>query len=215
MSEGPERLDGRGAAIRCWRFLSESLARPLRPRQVAFRTQAPRALPARARPEARDSRTAERDAMTVPGSSYMEQESPETLRDGLAEYYAAHPELFLPDQMPADEAELFRQHDAAHVLFACGITIRGEILIDTWAIFGSTLGVRGYLDYLKLPQVSLVLLQAGSFRLAVELLRSLPNVVRILRRCARFTEKWHWRNYEQHLDRPLREIRAQFNIRVL
>ncbi|HME69019.1 MAG TPA: hypothetical protein VKM54_04035 [Myxococcota bacterium] len=153
--------------------------------------------------------------MTVPGPNYLRQESLQTLRDGLAEYYASHPELFLPDQMPADEARLFREHDAAHVLFGCGITIRGEILIDTWAIFGSTLGLRGYLEYLKLPQVNLVLLQAGSFRLAVELLRSLPNVFRIIRRCARFTEKWHWRNYEKHLDLPLRDIRAQFNIRVL
>jgi hypothetical protein len=209
MSEGPELLGRRGATIRRGHLVPVPFARPPRLRRPAFPLQGG------ARPKVRDPRAAQPDAMTVPGSSYMGQDSPQTLRDGLAEYYATHPELFLPDQMPADEAELFRQHDAAHVLFACDTTIRGEILIDSWAIFGSTLGLRGYFDYLKLPQVNLVLLQAGSFRLAFELLRSLPNVVRIIRRCARFTGKWYWRNYEKHLDRPLCEIRAQFNIRVL
>ncbi len=210
MSEDRRPLGRAGAAIRCGRLVPAPFARPSRLGQAW--TQAPHALQGRA---PRDLPCPEPGAKTVPGSNYLGQESLQTLRDGLAEYYAAHPELFLPDQMPADEAELFRQHDAAHVLFACRTTIRGEILIDTWALFGSTLGLRGYFDYLKLPQVSLVLLQAGSVRLALELLYSLPNVVRIIRRCARFTEKWHWRNYEKHLDRPLREIRAQFNIRVL
>ena len=153
--------------------------------------------------------------MTLPCPSYMRQESRQTLRDGMAEYYASYPELFPPDEMPADEAKLFREHDAAHVLFACSITIRGEILIDTWAIFGSTLGIKGYLEYLKLPQVNFVLLRAGSVRLAVELLRSLPGVARVILRCIRFKEKWRWQSYEKHLDRPLHEIRTQFNIRVL
>jgi hypothetical protein len=146
---------------------------------------------------------------------YVRQESSQTLRDGLAEYYGRNAGLLDPAGMTPEVAALFRQHDAAHVVFGCDTTIRGETLVDTATIFGSSLGLRGYLEYLRLPQVNEIFSQAGYGRLAVELLRCLPDLVRVIARSRRLSRKWPWRDYEAFLDRPLRDLRAEFDIRVV
>jgi hypothetical protein len=146
---------------------------------------------------------------------YTLQDSAQTLRDGLAEYHAADPGLLDPGSMTPEAAALFQQHDAAHVLFGCDTTLRGETLIDTWTIFGSSLGLRGYLAYLRLPQVNQVFSEAGRLRILIELLRCSPDVLRVIARSRRMAHAWPWREYDRHLDRPLRELREEFAIRVV
>lgn len=146
---------------------------------------------------------------------YTLQDSAQTLRDGLAEYHAANPGLLDPGSMAPEAAALFQQHDAAHVLFGCDTTLRGETLIDTWTIFGSSLGLRGYLAYLRLPQVNQVFSEAGRLRILIELLRCSPDVLRVIARSRRMARAWPWREHDRHLDRPLRELREEFEIRVV
>ena len=146
---------------------------------------------------------------------YTSPTSPQTLREGLAEYYERNPALLDPAHMTAEAAELFRQHDAAHVVFGCDTSLRGETLIDTWTIFASTLGLRGYLGYLRLPQVNQVFSEAGALRIAAELLRSCADVLRVVWRSRRLREKWPWQRYTDQLERPLAEIRERFDIRIV
>lgn len=146
---------------------------------------------------------------------YTSQDSEQTLRDGLAEYRACNPGLLDPGSMAPEAAALFEQHDAAHVLFGCDTTLRGETRIDTWTIFGSSIGLRGYLAYLRLPQVNQVFSEAGRLRILIELLRCSPDVVRVIARSRRMARAWPWREWERHLDRPLRELREEFAIRVV
>ncbi len=153
--------------------------------------------------------------MTPLGPQYTRQDSPQTLREGLAEYRACNPRLLDPGDMDAVEAALFRQHDAAHVVFGCDTTVRGETLVDTWTIFASSIGLRGYLAYLGLPQVNQVFSETGYGRIAITMVRCLPEVVRVIWRSRRLSGKWPWREYERHLDRRLRDIRAEFRVQVL
>jgi hypothetical protein len=146
---------------------------------------------------------------------YICQNSAQTLREGIAEYHSRNPGLLDPAQLPTGTARLFREHDAAHVAFGCDTSIRGETLVDTWTIFGSTIGLRGYLEYLRLPQVNQIFAETGYVRIAGELLRCLPDVVRVIWRARRLRERWPWRDYEAHLDRPLAELRARFHIRIV
>lgn len=118
---------------------------------------------------------------------YASQASSQTLREGLAEYYEHNPALLDPAQMDPQAARLFRQHDAAHVVFGCDTSLRGEALIDTWTIFGSTIGLRGCLG----------------------------DVVRVIWRSQRLRQKWTWRGYDAQLDQPLAEIRERFGIRIV
>jgi ubiquinone biosynthesis protein Coq4 len=146
---------------------------------------------------------------------YARHDSPQTLRDGLAEYRAANPGLLDPAGMDPEAAALFRQHDAAHVVFGCDTSLRGETLVDTWTIFASTIGLRGYLAYLRLPQVNQIFAETGWMRVGVELLRCAPDVMRVIWRSRGRIRDWPWREWEQHLDRPLRELREELGIRVV
>lgn len=147
--------------------------------------------------------------------AYAAQDSAQTLREGLAEYYRGNPALLQPAQMEPHTAELFRQHDAAHVVFGCDTSIRGETLVDTWTILGSTLGLRGYFEYLELPQVNQIFAETGYLRIALEMARCAPALARVAWRSQRLAAKWPWREFEQRLDEPLAEIRTRFAIRVV
>jgi len=146
---------------------------------------------------------------------YVEQDSPQSLREGLAEYRARNPELLDPASMPTEVAELFRRHDAGHVVFGCDTSLRGEALIDTWTVFGTTAGLRGYLEYFRHPQVNDIFAGVGYGRIAIESARCLPDLFRVWRRSRRLERRWPWAGYAQHLDRSLCEIRREFDIRVV
>ncbi len=146
---------------------------------------------------------------------YIRQDSSQTLREALAEYHARNPGLLDPEAMPDAVGELFRQHDAGHVVFGCDTSLRGETLIDTWTVLGTTAGVRGYAEYFKHPQVNQVFAEVGYLRILLEFFRCLPDVGRVIVRSFRLSPRWPWRDYSDHLDRPLRELRQQFNIRVV
>jgi len=153
--------------------------------------------------------------MTHDGPEYPRQDSRQTLREGLAEYRARNPGLLEAGEMAPEAAALFRQHDAAHVVFGCDTSLRGETLVDTWTIFASSIGLRGYLAYLRLPQVNQIFSEAGPLRVALAGVRCLPDVLRVLWRSRRLSRKWPWKEYADFLDRPLREIRDEFHIRVV
>lgn len=146
---------------------------------------------------------------------YGRQDSEQTLGEGLAEYRARNPGLLDAEQMGAEAAALFRQHDAAHVVFGCDTSLRGETLVDTWTIFASSIGLRGYLAYLKLPQVNQIFAETGFTRVALAGVRCLPDVIRVVWRSRRVARKWPWREYEAHLHRSLSKIREEFGIRVV
>lgn len=146
---------------------------------------------------------------------YLDQDSRQSLSQGLAEYYAHNPGLLDPAELPADVAALFRQHDAGHVVFGCDTSLRGETLIDTWTLFGSSAGLRGYLRYFRYPQVNRIFAQAGYLRITGVFLRCLPEVFRVIIRSRSLSAKWPWQDYRRYLDRPLLEIRREFNIRLV
>ena len=151
----------------------------------------------------------------MPEPRYVIQDSTQSLREAIAEYYQCNPGLLEPDDMPDGAALLFRQHDAGHVVFGCDTSLRGETLIDTWTIFASTAGLRGYLEYFKYPQVNQIFAEVGFVRITVEFIRCLPDVVRVIWRGYRLRSKWPWPTFDDHLDSSLCEIRREFNIAVI
>jgi len=146
---------------------------------------------------------------------YAEQDSRQSLREGIAEYRTRNPGLLDPASLPPEVAALFRQHDAGHVVFGCDTSLRGETLIDTWTVVGTTAGVRGYLRYFRHPQVNQIFADVGYARIALESIRCLPDVLRVLVCSRRLATRWPWESYEQYLDQPLQEIRRRFNIRIV
>jgi len=147
--------------------------------------------------------------------SYQSQDSGQTLGEALEEYYGNNPVLLEPGVLPADVAELFRQHDAGHVIFGCDTSIRGETLIDTWTVFATTAGLRGYLQYFKHPQVNLIFSAVGYWQIFVVSVRCLPDIWRLILLSRKMSARWPWDRYHEYLGRPLRDLRAEFNIQVI
>lgn len=140
--------------------------------------------------------------------------SPQTLAEGLAEYFAAHPSLKREGDLSSAEArQFFRSHDAVHVVYGCGTSMPDEAIVKLASLLGTDGGLgilRGYLHhesldiYRKLPFASTLL----------ALLAAPYLIARTAWRCSRQRRRWPWTGYEAFLDVPLRDIRAQFGIRV-
>ncbi len=146
---------------------------------------------------------------------YTRIDSVQSLQEGIDEYYACNAFLLDPTGLPPEVSTLFRQHDAGHVLFGCDTSLRGETLIDTWTILGTTAGLRGYLQYFRYPQVNQIFKAVGPWVIFVESLKCSPDVARVFWRSYRMNCRWPWSEYELYLDRPLCDLRQQFNIRIV
>ncbi len=67
---------------------------------------------------------------------FMSQASELTLKEGLDELYTSAPEVAA---VSARKGKAFRDHDLTHVIFGCDTSITGEILLNPWILFGTTI----------------------------------------------------------------------------
>jgi ubiquinone biosynthesis protein Coq4 len=144
---------------------------------------------------------------------YQSQLSSQTLAQGVAEYYAAHPELDSVRGMSPEAQRFFRCHDVAHVVFGCGIDLHDEAVVKLSSIFGTTAGfgvLRGYSLH-ESRQIYEQLSLRESLRTVAQACFIVP---RTLLRCTRQRARWPWDGFESFLETPLRRIREQFGITV-
>jgi hypothetical protein len=146
--------------------------------------------------------------------AYKRPDSEMTLGDGLAEYYAQIPELTNPSHLPPEEAAFFRAHDATHVVFGCDISPVEELWIGAWTWAGTSATLRDILRYARSREVSRIRREFGYLQGMRLFLRELPRLLRIIRLAQRMSRRWPLLGHEAYLQRPLREIRAEFNIDI-
>jgi len=141
-------------------------------------------------------------------------QSDQTLAEGLAEYFAANPNLKRDGDLLSPEAkQFFLSHDIVHVLYGCGTSMPDEAIVKLSSLFGTTAGfsvIRGYTNhetldiYTKLPVASTV----------IALVLSPYLIARTLWRCARQKQRWPWVENQQYMNTSLRELRARFGVKV-
>jgi len=155
---------------------------------------------------------------------YQDQESPQTLREGLAEYRAANPQLFDPDELSRDEGlgplgRFFAAHDACHVLFGLSTSLPDEALADTWTIFGTDVRWREVWSYLRSDAqkqfLDTFLSEVGYGRLLWGTVQATPRVLRAIWRAWSMTRKWALHDWASHLDEPLATLRHEHGIRLV
>jgi hypothetical protein len=145
---------------------------------------------------------------------YLDQNSPQTLREAMAEYYRTIPDLLEPQEMCPGAEMFLRRHDVAHVVFGCDTTYRGETLANTWTVFGSTAGIRGFTELFDYGELSRLFAEVGWPRVVLETLRWIWGVLQVIARTWNMPAQWPWKEYELYLDRTLAELRRDFNIAV-
>ncbi len=147
--------------------------------------------------------------------AYMKPGATMTLREGLEEYYGTIENLVTEENADAEVAALFHFHDVCHVLFGCDTSPRGEALVDTWSIFGTTVTLRTYQKYLSLQETQSIFASMSFAEMLHMLGQSTTAMPVAFWRAQHMTHKWPFRDHEQYLDRPLVEIRREFGIDVV
>jgi hypothetical protein len=145
---------------------------------------------------------------------YQLQNSPQTLAEGMREYYAAHPGLAAARNSGSPEAqEFFRCHDAAHVIFGCGIALDDEAVVKVASILGTTARLR-VLEGYRLHESRQIYEQLPLRAVLKAIAHSAIVVPRTVVRCLGQCSRWPWAEFDPYLAVPLRDIRRQFGIRV-
>lgn len=144
-------------------------------------------------------------------------ESDFILRKGLKKFRNQYKDHLYHDKNNASKEAIFffEAHDVAHVLFGCDISLYGEGSVKIWTIFGTTLGFWKHIKGYK---------EANAFELSRDftlshivknIFKLLFAIPRIIYRAKQMTKPWNWVGFEQYLDRPIEEIREEFNIKIL
>jgi ubiquinone biosynthesis protein Coq4 len=149
--------------------------------------------------------------------SYQRQDSPQTLGEGLAEYYAANgARVTPPKDLPPESAALFRSHDMCHVIFGLDTSLADETLVDARTLFSCDVGVRRYVAYLSQDaQAKALFRELGWWAATMATFACLPRIARAALQAMAMRRKWPWTPPEEHLARPLADLRREYRIKVI
>lgn len=129
---------------------------------------------------------------------YQYQHSSQTLRQGLDEYFAAHPGLPQGRDLSPAAQSFFDAHDRVHVVYGCNISLTGEAAVKLASICGTTAGLavlKGYALH-ESRQIYRQLRPADVLRNLVPALWAAP---RVCWRCSQQTARWPWDTPADHL----------------
>ena len=116
--------------------------------------------------------------------------------------------------MSTSSAKAVDMHDAVHLIFGCGTSLRDEIAAHVWMAFATTAPLREMHRAVANQEHRKALSAIGHFRLLGTWLAMLPTIVGILRRASRMTKKIDYDELPILLGQSLSEIRADHGIVV-
>ena len=115
--------------------------------------------------------------------------------------------------MSPEAEQFFRCHDAAHVVFGCGIALDDEAIVKISSILGTSAGL-GVLKGYRLHESIQIYKQLPLRAVLSSVARSIAVVPLTILRCMNQRFPWPWADFERYLAVPLRDIRQQFGIKV-
>ncbi|MBL6936730.1 MAG: hypothetical protein ISS15_07570 [Alphaproteobacteria bacterium] len=147
---------------------------------------------------------------------YQEQNSPQTLAQGLAEYYRENDGIVTrPELLPDQSASLFSSHDICHVIFGLDTSLADEMIADIRTTAACALTWSQVRQRYTDQQALAVFSQMGLWRAVTVPIRSLPRIASTLVQSFLMPKRWPWVPPREYLDRSLADLRAEYRIRVL
>ena len=149
------------------------------------------------------------------------QDSEQTLKEGLEEFYSINKEFRVLAEKKSPNASVFQEHDYTHVLFGLGTSIEEEALLDTYVIWGMKFRWGVIMDFYKDPEYKEFIGDIvekfggywGIFKIYFSLL---PLKFRVFLRCMRMKKRWHYHDIsDDMLNTSLKNIRNEYNIKLL
>ena len=154
---------------------------------------------------------------------YAEKDSPQTLREGLAEYYALNPHITPPETQPSDFATILKAHDVLHVIYGCDTGMYDELRLLPLSWWTSDCTFARYQEMRKTPAVDVMyedmIREKGVLWLYTSVLKVLPallpTVIALWFKTRNHRQRLPFLEFEALLDRPLLEIRQAFDVLAL
>ncbi len=155
---------------------------------------------------------------------YLEKTSTQTLREGLEEYYALNPHVSDPRELPPEFGKVLLAHDVSHVVYGCDTSMYDELKILPLIWWTSDYKFRDHLHTLQDPTISPTirfmyedwLQERGGLWLytsiGLVLLQLLPELVSLWFKTRHRRRSLPFMEFEPLLDRPLLEIRQNFDL---
>ena len=153
--------------------------------------------------------------------NFQQQNSTQTLREGLEEFYSINIQFKALVEKNSPNANIFKEHDYTHVLFGLGTSIEEESLLDTYVIWGMKFNWRKIINFYKDPEYKEVIGDIvkkhggywGIFKIYVSLL---PIKFRVFLRCMKMKKKWNYHDIsDEMLSAKLCDLREEYNIELM
>ena len=140
-----------------------------------------------------------------------------TLKQGLERFYEKYDRKLSHNKsnIPLEVQSFFKSHDIAHVLFGCDISLYGEGSVKIWTIFGTTLGFWNHIKAYKKSNAYELAQSFSAKHVFLNLFKFLFSIPLLIIRAKRMNRLWPWSDFDNYLDKPISEIRKEFNIKVL
>ncbi|MDS3861402.1 hypothetical protein RIF25_11350 [Thermosynechococcaceae cyanobacterium BACA0444] len=150
----------------------------------------------------------------------MDRNSTQTLREGLAEYYASNPHITPPDTQPPEFAKILLAHDVGHVIYGCDTGMYDELKILPLFWWTSECTFQQFREMRSTPAVDVMyddmIKEKGVLWLYGAILKVLPLLIPELIATWFKTRKWQKRvpflEFEPLLDQSLLHIRQEFDL---
>jgi|TARA_B100001939_G_scaffold33098_1_gene25729 hypothetical protein len=151
---------------------------------------------------------------------FQKQDSLQTLEQGIEEFYAINPAFKEILEIDSPNTKVFKEHDYTHVLFGLGTSIEEESLLDTYTIWGTKFKWGPIIDFYRDPDYSkfiksLVGKYGGWWSIFKIYVSLITFKLKIFRLCMKMTKRWDYHTPENYLNKTLKEIREEFNIKLL
>ena len=138
-----------------------------------------------------------------------------TLQQGLDKFQEKNVKFFSDRSMSEEATSFLLSHDVAHIVFGCNTSIYGEGTVKVWTTFGTNLGFWKVINgYNKVNAFSLF--RKYSLRHIVKnIVRFLLIIPKTIRRSRQMSKPWIWSDYQPYLNKPISDIRKEFNIKII
>ena len=153
--------------------------------------------------------------------NFQQQNSTQTLREGLEEFYSINTQFKALVEKNSPNAHIFKEHDYTHVLFGLGTSIEEESILDTYVIWGMKFNWGKIINFYKDPEYKEVIGDIvqkhggylGIFNIYMSLM---PIKLRVFFRCMKMKKKWNYHDIsDEMLSAKLCDLREEYNIELL
>ncbi|MBW4522259.1 MAG: hypothetical protein KME16_21590 [Scytolyngbya sp. HA4215-MV1] len=151
---------------------------------------------------------------------YADQASTQTLREGLAEYYALNPHITPPETQPPEFARILLAHDVGHVIYGCDTGMYDELKILPLFWWTSECTFQRFREMRNTPAVDVMyadmIREKGVLWLYGAVLKVLPllipELVSLWFKTRHRQKRVPFLDFHPLLDRSLLDIRQEYDL---